>query len=127
MFWIIAGIMAAIILVVCVILSVAEIGNETVEFIAIFITGIFTLCVVVSAICCRCEYREFEKSFEIQRNIVEQIAESDPGELARYTYIADAIDANSDLAAWQGKYKTYGPMFSFVPERVMDIKPIFVN
>lgn len=127
MFWIIAGIVAMIALIICIILGAVGVGNEIAEFIASFITGIFALCVLVSAICCRCEYREFEKSFEIQRNIVEQIAESDPGELARYTYIADAVDANGDLAHWQGKYKTYGPMFTFVPERVMDIKPIFVN
>ena len=82
------------------------------------------LLVAIGTSCSRAEYIEFEKAFEIQRETVAFIEQTQSPE-ALY-YVADIGELNAELAKWQACYETYG-IFCTVPERVLDIMPIGVS
>ena len=69
----------------------------------------FSILVVVSS--GRLEYNKFERSLEIQRNVIEQIY--DERNILDYNfYIADIVDANAQLADYQASKEYYGIYFS---------------
>ena len=83
----------------------------------------FQILVVVSS--GRLEYNKFERSLEIQRNVIEQIY--DERNILDYNfYIADIVEANAEMADYQAR-KEYSGTFTIVPKSVMDIKPIGVK
>lgn len=87
-----------------------------------FVVGaIILLCVGAYAV----DYITFESKFEIQREIYTAISTQTNPSNDNLIYIMDAVNSNSELAEYQASYKTYG-VFSVVPARVMDIKPIGV-
>ena len=85
------------------------------------ISGILTFIIGVVVLCSRLEYNRFERQFEIQRAMFNQIAASE--EVDNVYKIFDMIESNTQLAELQSDYLYYGK-FCVIPERVMDIKPI---
>ena len=73
----------------------------------------------------RNDYNKFERSFEIQRAYIEEIAAADPDADMSLIYMADMIEANQQLANYQAAREVNG-FFSLIPERVFDIDPIGV-
>ena len=89
------------------------------------ICGVSAFLILVGVFSERLEYNKFERSLEIQRNVIEQIY--DERNILDYNfYIADIVDANAQLADYQASKEYYG-IFTIVPDRVMDIKPIGVK
>ena len=82
------------------------------------------LLVAIGTSCSHAEYIEFEKAFEIQRETVSFIDQTQSPQ-ALY-YVADVGELNAELADWQACYETYG-IFCTVPARVLDITPIGVS
>jgi hypothetical protein len=72
------------------------------------------------------EYRAFETKFSIQKEHFEGIKEFYGQNELSYILVVDAVEANSELAEMQAKNKTYG-IFSLVPDRVQDLKPICIE
>lgn len=124
-FWCSLGILCAILCVVFVKLSM-KIGDDNFwQGLCAALCGVsaFLIFGVVSSE--RLEYNKFERSLEIQRNVIEQIY--DERNILDYNfYIADIVDANAQLADYQASKEYYG-IFTIVPDRVMDIKPIGVK
>ena len=89
------------------------------------ISGIVALVISITMLLCATGsyfgYKEFESSFEIQREIYENVAFQD-----NVLVTADIIKANSELAEYQARRMIYGS-FSAIPERVLDIEPIGVR
>ena len=89
------------------------------------ISGVVALVISITMLLCATgvhfDYREFESSFEIQREIYENVAFQD-----NVLVTADIIKANSELAEYQARRMIYGK-FSAIPERVLDIEPIGVS
>ena len=122
MFWWILGIIVFIIGIVSWIL-VIKTDKDWVILTAIVGTMVGIL-LIGAAVGTDLEYRTFEASFEFQKATIEEIAadafESEMG----LTYVADILNANQQLAEYQARYKIHGPIFSLIPERVLDIEPI---
>lgn len=85
------------------------------------ISGALVLVLSLTVFISRLEYNRFERQFEIQRAIFNQIAASE--EIDNVYKIFDMIESNAQLAEFQSDYLYYGK-FCVIPERVMDIKPI---
>lgn len=95
------------------------------DSVALGISGIVALVISITILLCATgahfDYREFESSFEIQREIYENVAFQD-----NVLVTADIIKANSELAEYQARRMIYGKL-SAIPERVLDIEPIGVG
>ena len=85
------------------------------------VSGILVLIISLTVFCSRLEYNRFERQFEIQRTMFNQIAASE--EVDNVYKIFDMIESNTQLAEFQSDYLYYGN-FCVIPKRVMDIKPI---
>jgi hypothetical protein len=88
---------------------------------------VFAFCTFIggaATLCSRSEYIEFERAFEIQRETVAFIEQTQSPETLYY--VADIGELNAELAKWQACYETYG-IFCTVPDRVLDIMPIGVS
>lgn len=126
LFWFLIGTIAVVIGIALFILATyisyeydlyAQIGGVIFIFVAIFSFLIPTVN--------RCEYRCFEKQFEIQKAQYEILVEND--ELNdNINYIFDMLESNRELAKYQAAKKTYG-FASAIPDRVLDIKPIGIK
>lgn len=90
-------------------------------FILGLVCGVIAFIVILAPLCTRYEYNEFERSFEFLSDYYEAFNTTDIDN--NYVYVIDIIEANHELAEWQGKHEVYGVM-SAIPDRVMDISPI---
>lgn len=122
-FWI------SVIVVLVILLIVGIVGNRKARyntdtyFGLTIISAIILFIVGLVVICCYCEYATFERSFEIQREIYEEISTSESTPINDLYLTTDIIEANSQLADYKASKEIFGP-FSIVPERVFDIAPI---
>ena len=124
-FWCSLGIWCVILCIIFIMLSMKKEYDNFWEALFAAICGISAFLIVVGVSSERLEYNKFERSLEIQRNVIEQIY--DERNILDYNfYIADIVDANAQLADYQASKEYYG-IFTIVPDRVMDIKPIGVK
>jgi hypothetical protein len=86
----------------------------------------FAVVFILAPICFHLDYVEFEKQFEIQQEQFEMMTENGVIEEDNYTYIINVLDSNRELAEHQASKRLWG-IFSTVPKRVFDIKPIGIK
>ena len=122
MFWWILGIIVFIIGIVSWILII-KINKDFVVLTAVIGTMVGIL-LIGASIGTYLEYKTFETSFEFQKATIEEIAADTLEPEMGLVYVADILDANQQLAEYQARYKVHGPIFSLIPERVLDIEPI---
>ena len=124
-FWCSLGILCTILCIVFIKLSMKIEYDNFYHVLCATICGVSAFLIFVGVSAERLEYNKFERSLEIQRNVIEQIY--DERNILDYIfYIADIVDANAQLADYQASKEYYGT-FTIVPDRVMDIKPIGVK
>ena len=90
------------------------------------VAAILAVVFILAPICCHLDYVEFEKQFEIQQEQFEMMTENGVIEEDKYTYIINVLDSNRELAEHQASKRLWG-IFSTVPKRVFDIKPIGIK
>lgn len=124
-FWCSLGILCTILCIVLIKLSMKIGYDNFYHVLCATICGVSAFLIFVGVFAERLEYNKFERSFKIQRNVIEQIY--DERNILDYNfYIADIVEANAKLADYQASKEYYG-IFTIVPDRVMDIKPIGVK
>lgn len=90
----------------------------------IFVPCLFVALIVgSSSLALKAEYNQFELSYEIQREFIEDMAAADPNVNTSLVYVADILDANKELAEYQAANDYYG-FFSLIPDRVHNIQKI---
>lgn len=119
-----------IILFICVIICAVSLKalnkscwDSTLYLVSTLLTGTAAFVIVLAMLLITCEYRSFLASFETQRTIITQMAQSNQFNDNTLIYVADMIDANQKLAEIQGSKKAWGG-WSMYPDSVMDVVPI---
>lgn len=88
----------------------------------VIVVGIF---INMFSIASRCDYLQFEKTFEIQKECFTEIKKQGTIE-DNSLYVVDVLAANKKLTEYQGA-KTQWGFFSNIPKRVFNIKPICIE
>lgn len=123
-FWII---LALILLVYAVIIfKIKDFDYDFGWVLSALICCVVAFLTLVGSIGCRMEYNEFEKTFEIQKEQFNMIAEKSDIGSSEYIYVIDAINSNKRLAEFQAEKSIWG-FTSIVPNRVFDIEPIGIK
>lgn len=123
--WMIVALVAAMLFVMLLIVSIKVLDYEY-DWIAALgaaFCGAATLVILLVAIVYTMEYKNFEASFEIQRQTVAALAENNDINSDNLLYMADMVEANKQLAEMQASKKNW-KNWSMYPDRVLDIKPI---
>lgn len=123
--WMIVALIAAMLFVMLLIVSIKVFGHEydwIAELGAIF-CGTTTLVILLVAISYSMEYKNFEASFEIQRQTIAALTEKNNINSDNLLYMADMVEANKRLAEMQASKRNW-KNWSMYPDRVLDIKPI---
>ena len=85
--------------------------------------GATTLVILLVAISYSMEYKNFEASFEIQRQTIAALTEKNNINSDNLLYMADMVEANKRLAEMQASKRNW-KNWSMYPDSVLDIKPI---
>lgn len=123
--WMIVALIAAMLFVMLLIVSIKVFGHEY-DWIAALgaaFCGVTTLVILVVAISYSMEYKNFEASFEIQRQTIAALTEKNNINSDNLLYMADMVEANKRLAEMQASKRNW-KNWSMYPDRVLDIKPI---
>lgn len=123
--WMIVALIAAMLFVMLLIVSIKVLDFEY-DWIAALgaaFCGATALVILLMAIVYSMEYKNFEASFEIQRQTVAALAENNDINSDNLLYMADMVEANKQLAEMQASKRNW-KNWSMYPDRVLDIKPI---
>lgn len=123
--WMIVALIAALLFVMLLIVSIKVFGHEY-DWIAALgaaFCGATTLVILLVAISYSIEYKNFEASFEIQRQTIAALTENNDINSDNLLYMADIVEANKRLAEMQASKRNW-KNWSMYPDRVLDIKPI---
>lgn len=123
--WMIVALIAALLFVMLLIVSIKVFGHEY-DWIAALgaaFCGATTLVILLVAISYSIEYKNFEASFEIQRQTIAALTENNDINSDNLLYMADMVEANKRLAEMQASKRNW-KNWSMYPDRVLDIKPI---
>ena len=123
--WMMVAVIAAMLFVMLLIVSIKVFDHEY-DWIAALgaaLCGATTLVILLVAISYSMEYKNFEASFEIQRQTVAALAENNDINSDNLLYMADMVEANKKLAEMLASKKNW-KNWSMYPDRVLDIKPI---
>lgn len=123
--WMIVALIAALLFVILLIVSIKVLDYEY-DWIAALgaaFCGATTLVILLVAIAYSMEYKNFEASFEIQRQTIAALTENNDINSDNLLYMADMVEANKQLAEMQASKRNW-KNWSMYPDRVLDIKPI---
>lgn len=123
--WMIVALIAALLFVMLLIVSIKVLDDEY-DWIAALgaaFCGATTLVILLVAIAYSMEYKNFEASFEIQRQTIAALTENNDINSDNLLYMADMVEANKQLAEMQASKRNW-KNWSMYPDRVLDIKPI---
>lgn len=123
--WMIVALIAALLFVMLLIVSIKVLDYEY-DWIAALgaaFCGATTLVILLAAIAYSMEYKNFEASFEIQRQTIAALTENNNINSDNLLYMADMVEANKQLAEMQANKRNW-KNWSMYPDRVLDIKPI---
>lgn len=123
--WMIVALIAAMLFVMLLIVSIKVLDDEY-DWIAALgaaFCGATTLVILLVAIAYSMEYKNFEASFEIQRQTIAALTENNDINSDNLLYMADMVEANKQLAEMQASKRNW-KNWSMYPDRVLDIKPI---
>lgn len=123
--WMIVALIAALLFVMLLIVSIKVLDYEY-DWIAALgaaFCGATTLVILLVAIAYSMEYKNFEASFEIQRQTIAALTENNDINSDNLLYMADMVEANKQLAEMQASKRNW-KNWSMYPDRVLDIKPI---
>lgn len=123
--WMIVALIAALLFVMLLIVSIKVLDDEY-DWIAALgaaFCGATTLVILLVAIVYSMEYKNFEASFEIQRQTIAALTENNDINSDNLLYMADMVEANKQLAEMQASKRNW-KNWSMYPDRVLDIKPI---
>lgn len=123
--WMIVALIAALLFVMLLIVSIKVLDYEY-DWIAALgaaVCGATTLVILLVAIVYSMEYKNFEASFEIQRQTIAALTENNDINSDNLLYMADMVEANKQLAEMQASKRNW-KNWSMYPDRVLDIKPI---
>lgn len=98
--WMIVALIAAVLFVMLLIVSIKIFGHEYDWIAALGATlcGATTLVILLVAISYSMEYKNFEASFEIQRQTITALTEKNNINSDNLLYMADMVEANKRLA-----------------------------
>jgi hypothetical protein len=123
--WMIVALIAAMLFVMLLIVSIKVFGHEY-DWIAALgaaFCGVTALVILLVAISYSMEYKNFEASFEIQRQTIAALTEKNNINSDNLLYMADMVEANKQLAEMQASKRNW-KNWSMYPDSVLDIKPI---
>lgn len=123
--WMIVALIAALLFVMLLIVSIKVLDYEY-DWIAALgaaFCGATTLVILLVAIVYSMEYKNFEASFEIQRQTIAALTENNDINSDNLLYMTDMVEANKQLAEIQASKRNW-KNWSMYPDRVLDIKPI---
>lgn len=123
--WMMVALIAAMLFVMLLIVSIKVFGHEY-DWIAALgaaFCGAMTLVILLVAISYSMEYKNFEASFEIQRQTIAALTEKNNINSDNLLYMADMVEANKRLAEMQASKRNW-KNWSMYPDSVLDIKPI---
>ena len=123
--WMTVALIAAMLFVMLLIVSIKIFGHEY-DWIAALgaaFCGATTLVILLVAISYSMEYKNFEASFEIQRQTIAALTEKNNINSDNLLYMADMVEANKRLAEMQASKRNW-ENWSMYPDSVLDIKPI---
>lgn len=123
--WMMVAVIAAVLFVMLLIVSIKIFGHEY-DWIAALgaaLCGATTLVILLVAISYSMEYKNFEASFEIQRQTITALTEKNNINSDNLLYMADMVEANKRLAEMQASKRNW-KNWSMYPDSVLDIKPI---
>lgn len=123
--WMMVAVIAAVLFVMLLIVSIKVLDYEY-DWIAALgaaFCGATTLVILLVALAYSMEYKNFEASFEIQRQTIAALAENNDINSDNLLYMADIVEANKQLAEMQASKRNW-KNWSMYPDRVLDIKPI---
>lgn len=123
--WMMVAVIAAVLFVMLLIVSIKIFDHEY-DWIAALgaaLCGATTLVILLVAISYSMEYKNFEASFEIQRQTITALTEKNNINSDNLLYMADMVEANKRLAEMQASKRNW-KNWSMYPDRVLDIKPI---
>lgn len=123
--WMIVALIAALLFVMLLIVSIKVLDYEY-DWIAALgaaVCGVTSLVILLVAIVYSMEYKNFEASFEIQRQTIAALTENNDINSDNLLYMADMVEANKQLAEMQASKRNW-KNWSMYPDRVLDIKPI---
>lgn len=123
--WMMVAVIAAVLFVMLLIVSIKIFGHEYDWIAALGATlcGATTLVILLVAISYSMEYKNFEASFEIQRQTITALTEKNNINSDNLLYMADMVEANKRLAEMQASKRNW-KNWSMYPDSVLDIKPI---
>lgn len=123
--WMMVAVIAAVLFVMLLIVSIKVLDYEY-DWIAALgaaFCGATTLVILLVALAYTMEYKNFEASFEIQRQTIAALTENNDINSDNLLYMADMVEANKQLAEMQASKRNW-KNWSMYPDRVLDIKPI---
>lgn len=123
--WMIVALIAAMLFVMLLIVSIKVFGHEY-DWIAALgaaFCGVTALGILLVTISYSMEYKNFEASFEIQRQTIAALTEKNNINSDNLLYMADMVEANKQLAEMQASKRNW-KNWSMYPDSVLDIKPI---
>lgn len=123
--WMIVALIGALLFVMLLIVSIKVLDYEY-DWIAALgasLCGATTLVILLVALTYSMEYKNFEASFEIQRQTIAALTENNDINSDNLLYMADMVEANKQLAEMQASKRNW-KNWSMYPDRVLDIKPI---
>lgn len=123
--WMIVALIGALLFVMLLIVSIKVLDYEY-DWIAALgagLCGATTLVILLVALIYSMEYKNFEASFEIQRQTIAALTENNDINSDNLLYMADMVEANKQLAEMQASKRNW-KNWSMYPDRVLDIKPI---
>lgn len=123
--WMMVAVIAAVLFVMLLIVSIKVLDYEY-DWIAALgaaFCGATTLVILLVALAYSMEYKNFEASFEIQRQTIAALAENNDINSNNLLYMADIVEANKQLAEMQASKRNW-KNWSMYPDKVLDIKPI---
>lgn len=123
--WMIVALIAALLFVMLLIVSIKVFGHkyDWIAALGAAFCGATTLVILLVAISYSIEYKNFEASFEIQRQTIAALTENNDINSDNLLYMADIVEANKRLAEMQASKRNW-KNWSMYPDRVLDIKPI---
>lgn len=123
--WMIVALIAAMLFVMLLIVSIKVFGHEYdwIAALGAILCGATTLVILLVAISYSMEYKNFEASFEIQRQTIAALTEKNNINSDNLLYMADMVEANKRLAEMQASKRNW-KNWSMYPDSVLDIKPI---
>ena len=123
--WMIVALIGALLFVMLLIVSIKVLDYEY-DWIAALgasLCGATTLVILLVALTYSMEYKNFEASFEIQRQTIAALTENNDINSDNLLYMGDMVEANKQLAEMQASKRNW-KNWSMYPDRVLDIKPI---